>query len=466
MVPDASGRGPDTPIPRAKGWPGVGVLPYLAKDPFGFCLQSALAGDGLVRLDVGPMKIYLVSHPDYVHRVLVSGAANYGKGSIMNGIRLALGNGLFTSDGDAWKRQRRLLQPTFHQRHLESTIRTVNEELSDTLRRWQPAIASGEPVDLLSDVIQLNIRITLRVLFGATASADEAARLLVDTDAVFRGMARRVWTFFLPPWLPAPGARQYRRAIRTLDEHIYEIVAARRAAPEQHADLLGALLASQDDTGEGLNDEQIRDEIFTFFLAGYESTASNIAWTFCQLAAHPEVMREVQDEVDRILGTRAPAYTDLVNLVFERMVIREALRLYPAFPMFFRTSADTDTLGPYTLPAGSSIVLSPYATHHDARYWADPEKFDPGRFSTERFGPQEKNAYYPFGKGQRICIGEAMALTIAQIVIAAIVQAFDVEILGGSSVKGHYAMTYTPKNGLPIILRPRREFGNNPEFAR
>jgi cytochrome P450 len=429
----------------------------LPKDPLGFCLKAALAGEGLVRLDVGPMKIYVVSHPDYMRHILVTNAGNYNKGSVMDGIRVALGNGLFTSDGELWRRQRRLMQPAFDQRHIEHMVDTIiAEELSGAIQRWAPAIESGTAIDILEESIQLNIRITLRTLFGATIDSAKAAQLLRAADAVFQGMTRRVWTFFVPSWLPTPGGAKYRQSIRALDEHVYDIIASQRASLEQQDDLLSMLLSARDEeTLESMSDQQIRDEIFTFFVAGYESTASNIAWTCYLLSTHPAAGQALRAELDSTLGDRAPVYADLPALAFTRMVIKEALRLYPAFPMYFRTAIDADTVGPYSLPAGASVVLNPYTMHHDPRYWADPEVFDPDRFSAERFGAYERNAYYPFGRGQRMCIGESMALTTAQMVVATIAQNFETELPAGSVVTGHYAMTYTPKNGLPLTFRRR-----------
>ncbi|MGH2719964.1 MAG: cytochrome P450 [Actinomycetota bacterium] len=448
---------PTTPIPRSRGLPLVGALPYLPKDPFGFCLNAALAGGGLVRLDVGPKKVLLVSHPDYLRHILVTNAANYNKGSIMDGIRVALGNGLFTSDGDLWKRQRRLLQPAFHPRRIEGMVALIGRELLTAMQRWAPAIEDGAIVDVLAELIQLNVRITLQALFGATIDAAEADGLLRTTDAVFQGMARRVWTFFVPSWLPTPGGASYREAISQLDDRIYKIIAARHARPDDCDDLLGILLATRDEeTGEGMSDHQLRDEIFTFFLAGYESIATSIAWALLLLGANPDAAAALRAEVDGVLAGEIPTVANLALLTYTRMVVRETLRLYPSFPMYFRSAIGPDTVGPYSVPGGASLVLNPYATHHDPRFWSDPETFDPERFSAERFGPDERNAYFPFGKGQRTCIGESMAMTTALIVLATLLQRFDMGMPAGSGIPpGRYAMTYTPKGGLPLVLRPR-----------
>ncbi|GHO47741.1 cytochrome P450 [Ktedonospora formicarum] len=449
---------PTIRIPGPAGFPLIGVLPYLSRDPCGFCLKAAAEGDGLVRLNAGPIKVYLVSHPDYVQQILVTNAANYIKGSMMDGIRLALGNGLFTSNGDFWKRQRRLMQPAFHARRIQDMVEHINKVVADGLKRWTPTIERGEPIDILTETIHLNIEIIMNTLFGATVESERSTRLLDLTNKVFHGMTERVWTFFLPRWIPTPGATAYQQAITSLDEEIYSIIATRRANPVEHEDLLGMLLSIQDEeTGERMSDGQIRDEIFTLFLAGYESTASGLTWTWYLLSQHPKVAAKLREELDQVLGNCPPTYEDLPKLTYTRQVIDEAFRLYPAFPMFFRSSVDTDILGPYQLPGGSQIILSPYATHRDPRYWDNSETFDPDRFAPERFDARVRHAYYPFGKGQRMCIGEPMSLTIAQILIATIVRAYEVELAPGVVITPRYAMTYQPRHGLPLILRPRSD---------
>ncbi|MBO0778515.1 MAG: cytochrome P450 [Ktedonobacteraceae bacterium] len=445
-----------TRVPGPRGLPLIGVLPYLAKDPFGFCMQAAAEGDGLVQLDVGPVKAYLVSHPDYVRQILVTNASNYIKGSMMNGIRLALGNGLFTSDGDFWKRQRRLMQPAFHVRQIQQMAAHIDEAIREGMQRWASAIEHGEPVDVLVEATYLNIKIVLNTLFGATIASERSARLLELTNTVFRGMTERVWTFFLPSWIPTPGVTAYRRAITALDGEIYGIIASRRTSAIEREDLLGTLLSMQDEeTGERMSDQQIRDEIFTVFLAGYESTASAVTWTCHLLSQHPDVTGRLQEELDHVLGDRVPAFADLPRLTYTRSVIDEALRLYPAFPMFFRSSVNTDMLGPYEIPGGSHLILSPYATHRDPRFWDDPEVFDPERFTPERFDARARHAYYPFGKGQRMCIGEPMSLTIAHLLVATLAHTYEIKLAPGAVVKPHYAMTYQPKHGLPVALRFR-----------
>lgn len=445
-----------SPATRKAPTPSVSTLPLLLHDPVRFCLRAATQGPGIVRLNTGFMQVYIVSDPEYVRHVLVTNAGNYGKGSIMDGIRLALGNGLFTSDGDAWRRQRRLMQPAFHGRQIENMAATVTELTETMTRQWATRVDRGEPIDILAESTKLNIQIILRVLFGAEVNQDNAARLLRLTDAVFAGMARRVWTFFLPPWVPTPGAAAYRAAIVALEQEIYGIIRTRRATgPGERPDLLDVLLDVVDDQGDPMTDKQLRDEIFTIFLAGYESTASGITWCWHLLTQHPHVAETLRVELDETLRGDSPRFEDLTRLPYLRRVLDETFRLYPSFPMFFRSSTTADTIGPYGIPAKAQLVISPYATHHDPRYWHDPEAFDPDRFSPERFTTAARNAYYPFGKGQRICIGEQLSLLIAQLTIATLAQRYDSRPTPGTGVKPRYAMTYQPKHGLPVILTPR-----------
>jgi cytochrome P450 len=426
------------------------------RDPFRFCMKAAAEHDGLARLDVGPKRIYLVSHPDYVQHILVTNAKNFGKGAIMNGIRAALGNGLFTADGELWRRQRRLMQPAFHQRQITQMVAAIQEETCRPVDRWGPAIARGEPIDLLDETIRINIRIVLRTLFGASVNHQQASGMIDATNGVFAGMSRRVWTFFVPASLPLPGQGAFRRAIDELEGRIYAIIAERRKSSAQASDLLGALLAARDDeTGAAMTDQQLRDEIFTLFVAGYESTASSVGWTWYLLAQHKEPALRLRAELDERLGSGDPTFEDLAKLPYLRAVVDEAFRLYPAFPMYFRTSIEGDMVGPYFIPPNASIVISPYATHRDARFWRDPDRFDPERFREGRLTQRELDAYYPFGKGQRICIGKAMALTTAQMSVAMLARRFDMQLPRGRVVEPHFALTLQPRGGLPMLLRPR-----------
>ncbi|WP_051341382.1 cytochrome P450 [Pseudonocardia spinosispora] len=433
--------------------PLLGALPWLVRDPVGVCSRAALANGGLVRVPLGPTGVYVVSDPDHVRQVLVTNAANYSKGRIMNGIRIAFGEGLFTSEGALWRRQRRLMQPSFQQSGMRLTSEVVTEVWQRRLDGW-----SG-PVDLLEEFLHLDIAVILRVLFSSALPAGRADKLVRLADRVFAGMAGQLPAFFLPRWVPVPGRGAYQRAVRELDEEIRLLVAMHR---DEHGggELLQDLLAARDpDTGEPMSDRQIRDEIFTMFMAGYESTASTLAWTCHLLNEAPEVTHTLRAEVDRALAGRTPTINDLPELPYTARVIAEGLRLYPAFPMYFRAADGADRLGDHPIPAGAQLVLCPHATHRTPEHWPDPERFDPDRFEPGSVAIRHRAAYFPFGLGQRRCIGEPMALTIATLALVMLVQRFDLTP-GTAPVTGRYAMTYQPRHGL-VVTPAARESGDS-----
>ncbi len=430
-------------------------LPRLAKDPFGFCMNTMARGDGMVRLGFGPTSAYLVSHPDYVHHILIDNAANYIKGSIMDGIRMALGNGLFTAEGTHWRRQRRLMQPVFHAQQVEKMSTIVHEAVQKSQERWDRFAHDGKPLDMMTDATHINIHIVLKSLLGTTVDPDQSKKLLELTNAVFHGMTQRVWTFFVPSWVPTPGQAAYKQVVAELDKEIYEIISRRRHDKTNGDDLLGILLDVQDEeTGERMTGQQIRDEVFTIFLAGYESTASAVTWASYLLSQHDKIAEQLFTEASEVLNDRVPTYADLKKLPYARQVLNETLRLYPAFPMYFRTSVEDDVVGEYTLRGGSTVIISPYATHRDPLYWDNPETFDPDRFSQDRFDSKARRAYYPFGKGQRICIGQDLSLATALIMLVTLVQKYKLSLAPGTKVTRRYAMTYQPH--LSLVLSHRQ----------
>ncbi|GGK98462.1 cytochrome P450 [Nocardia jinanensis] len=436
--------------------PAAGLRTGLLRDPFRYLMDAAARHEGLVRIGPRPLHIYVVSHPDYIRRILVTNAANYPKGSMMAPFRAALGNGLVTSEGDYWKRQRRLMQPAFHNEQLQAMESHITGCVERAVERWHHAAEQGVPVDILDEAIQLNVEIVLGALFSTSIDSPRAERLRALTSQVFVGLASKVWTFFLPRRLPLPGAAAYRRAVTALDTEVYRIITERRATENRPPDLLGLLLDAEDtETGERMSDRQLRDEIFTLFMAGYETTATATTWISYELARNPEIAEAVVGELGRLGVDGPPDFATLPRLEYQRRVIDEAFRLHPPFPIWFRGTLDTDVLGPYRLPKNAKIIVNPHITHRDPRFWADPEKFDPDRFSPERFDSTVRHAYYPFGKGSRICIGERLAVTITQMVVTELVRNFEFTLSEGFEVIPQYVVTCQPKGGLPLVLRER-----------
>ncbi|WP_329412189.1 cytochrome P450 [Nocardia vinacea] len=435
--------------------PSVGLRPALLRDPFRFVMDAAARHDGLVRLGFGPLETYIVSHPDYIRRILVTHAANYVKGPLMRPFQAALGNGLVTSEGEHWLRQRRLMQPAFHAKQLHLMEQQITACVERAMRRWESAANAGQPTNFLDDCIELNVEIVLGALFSTSIDAPRAQRLRELTSEVFAGLASKVWTFFLPGWAPVPGAIRYRRAVRDLDAQVHALIQERRRADRKPEDLLGLLLDAVDaDTGEQMSDRQLRDEIFTLFMAGYETTATGLTWAAYELAQNPEAADKMAAELERTAAA-VPTFAELPSLEYGKRVVNEAFRLHPAFPIWFRSSIQPDMLGPHYLPPEAKIVLNPHVTHRDSRFWEDPEVFDPDRFGPERFSARHRHAYYPFGKGSRVCIGERLATTITQQVLSAVVGTFEFTILPGFNVVPRYVVTCQPRGGLPLVLRRR-----------
>jgi len=443
-------------IPGPRGYPLVGVIPSLARDPFGYLIGAARDYGGLVRLRFGPATVYLVSDPAHVRHILVDNDANYWKGPILRGIKLIIGDGLFGSDGKTWQRQRRLMSPAFHRQRLTEMVGLMTDVVKTATERWNDRIAQKTPVDLLEEMVPINIDIVLRTLFGTSIDYSYSAKLRAASDVIFHHSEKLVFSFFLPMRIPRPGHRRFTTALSVVDQSIERIIAERRNDPADRGDLLSMLLLAYDeDTGRTMDDRQVRDEVMSILMAGYESTAAALGWTWYLLSQHPNADAQLRTELDSVLGGRDPSLDDLPRLIYTRQIISESLRLYPPFPMFFRTSYEGDRLGPHHLPPGAAVILSPYVTHRLAAHWPNPEDFDPTRFAADHAAERPNEAYYPFGLGQRLCIGANLSLLEQEVIVATVAQRFDRELVSGYVLAPHYDIALRPRNGVPMMLTPR-----------
>jgi cytochrome P450 len=414
--------------------------------------------DVMATLDKGPVcytrllgkRIYFVNDAEYVKRILLDNVANYPKShTYRNNLRPFLGDGLLISEGEFWKRQRRLAQPAFHLRRLKALAAAMAECAAELAGRWK----HGEVVDVMAAMNAVTMEIVARTLFGADVSADIAE--VGEAMAVLQEETGRVSLaafFDLPEFLTRPRGRRFGDAVATLDRVVGRIVAARRASGETHDDLLSMLLEARDEeTGEGMTDRQLRDELVTLFLAGHETTAISLTWTFHLLGQNPRAEEILQKEVDAALGDRvAPDFDDLEKIPYARMVAEEALRLYPPAYVFSRRAAADDRLGPYRMPAGAHIVISPYALHRRPDYWPEPGQFWPERFAPGARTDRPKLAYLPFGGGPRVCIGNSFAMMEHAIVLAAVVRRWRLESIPGREVRTEPRITLRPRGGLPM----------------
>lgn len=391
---------------------------------------------------------YFFAHPDQIESVLVTQHRSFTKGIGTRANPELFGNGLLTSEGEFWLRQRRLSQPAFHRTRIASYADVMVREAERRLDGWR----DGEVLDIHREMMETTLAIATRTLFGV----DLGPKMPVVADAldafIRQNAGISVWRLFLK--LPTPTRLRFLRGVRALDDIVYGIIRERRASG-MGDDLLSDLLRAQDEDGSFMTDQQLRDEVMTMLLAGHETTALALSWAWYLLVTHPEAQAELHQEVDRVLSGRALAASDVARLAFTNNVIRETMRLYPPAWLMTRRAAEKVEIGGYVVPVGSNIIVSPWVTHRDARFFPSPEAFKPERWADERMQAVPKFAYFPFGGGPRACIGNNFALMEASILLAAVAQRFQINLVAGATVEPMPSITLRPRNGVPVRLRRR-----------
>ena len=455
-------------IPAVEGYPLVGILPRFRREPFGTLLSATREVGDVARLGFPGQDWVLLSHPEHVEHVLKENRANYVKG--YDGARALLGNGLPLNEGESWLRQRRLMQPAFHRRRLERFAATMVGKAEETLKGWEGAASVGRPVDVGLEMTLLTQRVIVKTMFGSSVGDERGERIARAFDAGMRGIEFRSQ---LPLWasrLPLPVNRRFARAFAVLDEEVYRIIGERRRERraggdgEVRDDLLGLLLEARDEeTGEGMDEGQVRDEVINVYLAGHESTAVLLTWVWYLLSKHPGAARKVREEALEVIGDRMPGLEDLPKLVYARMVVDETLRLYPSAWVLARKAVGDDEIGGYRIPAGTGLFVCPYVTHRRPDLWENPEGFDPERFAPDGNGDEGRPrfSYYPFGGGPRLCIGQNFALMEATLIVATIARSYRLDLVPGEAVKPLPRGTLRPSSALRMV--PRRAAGESPK---
>src|SRR5580704_18116919 len=397
---------------------------------------------------------FLINKPEYIEHVLLTNHANYSKSHFLRRmLGPILGDGLLTSDGELWRRQRRIAAPAFHNKRIAEFVDTFSSCTQTMLARWR---TRTQPFDVAAEIMALTLEIIARTMFSADVSGEvEAVRRLMEIVVTMRPSILDLLGF--PEWLPRRQPPAYGRAIAEFEALVARFLARRRSDGIDRRDLLSMLLAARDpETGTGMSDKQLRDEILTIFLAGHETTANALSWIWYLLARHPEAEARLHDELDRVLGGRLPTHGDFAELKWTRMVVEEAMRLYPPAHTIARTALGEDRIGGVRVPAGAIITVSIYMTHRNPNLWTDPERFDPERFAPAEAARRHRFAYLPFGGGPRICIGNSFALVETQVIVAAIAQHYRVRLAPGHMVQPIGLITLRAKGGIWVTLEPRR----------
>jgi cytochrome P450 len=373
------------------------------------------------------------------------------KGRALQRTKVLLGEGLLTSEGELHQRQRRLAQPAFHR----DRIARYAEQMIAHASRLGDSWRDGQRVDVAQEMMRLTLGVVAEALFGAELG-DEMDDISAALTAMMELFPKLMSPFAdLISKLPLPAARRMRRAIARLDATIYRMIEARRASGEDRGDLLSMLLLAQDEEGSGgMSDLQVRDEAMTLFLAGHETTANALAWTWYCLSRNPDAERTLHEELDRVLAGRTPAPADYPRLPYTEMVFAESMRLFPPAWIIGRLALEDVTLGGWTIPRGALVVVSSIVTQHDARFWPDPLRFDPQRFTAEAKGARPKFAYFPFGGGTRVCIGEGFAWMEGVLLLATLAQRWRVRVTA-EEVKTAALITLRPRGGIPAVLEAR-----------
>jgi cytochrome P450 len=444
-------------IPEARGLPFVGNILAMARDPIG-CLMGAVREHGpLVRVRFASGGPVLVAHPEDLEHVLQTHNRRYIRGRTVDLIRPMLGNGLPLSDGEFWLRQRRTMQPLF----ARPRIATLGRRIVEVSRRHLDELQPGQTVDTHYLMMCITRDVIVDTMFSSSLGSD-----VTELDGALAIVERHVARYgFIPLRVPAwlPDQRRFVRAIATLDRLVYGLIARRRAeSPTEQVpsrDLLHALLHARDpETGQGMSEVELRDEVMNIFFAGHETTANLLTWVVLELSRHPEIEARVRDEVDVVLGGREPEVADLPRLEYSSAVVRETLRLHPAAWIFAREAAEDDELRGHLIPKGTAVMLMPYATHRLVEHWPEPERFEPERFLRNPsigLGGTKHWAYLPFGAGPHVCIGNQLAMAETMIVLATLYQRGRLHALNPERARPRAAATLHVADGLPARFDAR-----------
>lgn len=436
--------------------PKINILPdILTSSPFELLTRAAQQGD-FVKIGLGPQTVYLVSNPDYFQAVLRDDASSFVKSpKLYEAARMMLGNGLVTSSGDFWFRQRRMIQPYFHKKQVADFTSNIVNAIGDTLESWEAG--DKRHSNLKSNMSQLTIEVIAQTLFGKNVVSPEEIRL-VSEHLIFLAdyIALRGYLPFVPLGMPLPGHGRYKRSMQDLYRIVERFIELGKTDQMQSGTLLSMMVhAVDEDTNERMTVSQLFDETMTIFSAGFETTSVTLAWLIYLLDQYPDIKEKVQNEIDTVLGDKEPTFEDFQKLTYTQMAFQESLRILPASPMVPRTTAKNVQLGSHHIPEGKMLLMFIYGLHHNPDVWENPEQFDPMRFAPEAARNRSQFAFMPFIVGSRQCLGRHFAMLEGVLAIAMIMQKFEVIIPPNQNIKPKLSATLTPSPSIEFVLRHR-----------
>jgi cytochrome P450 len=445
---------------RVESVSGLKELLRFRRHPLEYIAGAGRRGVDIRRIRFGKLQLFQANHPDLIRDVLVTHDWNFIKARGLRSSKPILGNGMLTSEGELHRRQRRLAQPAFHSTRLASYANVMVECAAAAGNGW----SNGQPLALDQEMMRLTLQIVGRTLFSAdvTQEASDIGESLTRALRLFIGLNRP-----LAQLIPALRKRAERKAAqsrRELAVALVKVIDDHRRQPEKYDDMLSLLMSTHDDMGAGyMSDELLLDESLTLFLAGHETTANALTWTWYLLAQHPEVEQQLRQEIESVLNGRPPGIQDMPRLVYTSQVFRESLRLYPPAWIIAREAVTAYRLGPFDVPPGATIFVSPYATQRDPRFWNNPEQFDPDRWREDVAAGRQKFSFYPFGAGTRVCIGEHFAIMEGVLLIATLMQRWKFHLLPHQQIKLWPQITLRPRHS--IYFRAERKGGQTEAVA-
>jgi len=442
----------DETAPGPKSAYGIRNVGHYMRDPLTWLRDLKERYGDFVEFEMLGDRWYVLFHPDDIETVLVKRAKQVKRDGYVEVVERALGKGLLTNDGESWRRQRKLMAQAFTPKRIREygeTMATVGEAGA----RWR----DGEVIDVHEEMSRLTMEVVAAVLFGSGVTSEDVHTVGESMEVMNEFFANSPEAVLrVPEWVPTPRNLRMKKAVERIDAIVYEFIRKRRQSREDRDDLLGTLLAATDDeTQEGMTDKQLRDEVITLFLAGHETTALNLAYTLMLLGQYPEVEKRVLAELDEVLAGRLPTAADSKALPYTEMVIKESMRLYPPAWLTGRETAEAIEVGGRTIPPKSQVIVSEWIVHRDPRFFPDPEAFVPERWEDAKSLP--RYAYFPFGGGPRVCIGNHFAMMEAILLLAIVLQRYHLELLPNQRLELAPSITLRPKKGIRAVVKRRPE---------